>query len=115
MANRENKISEELAKVLRDLIEQQKLERKGIQEDQKREKKSMGGLMDNPFYYNNSKSIPGIIENISRVRAGYKNGGAVDENSAEYLLSVLEGGAGLSLKEIEAMEALLKDLKRDEK
>ena len=108
MANEQSKLAKELKRIFEDLAKQQDLERKGLKED-KRHKKSMGGLMDKAVYYTN-REIPNVLGAISKIRKSFNDGGTVDENSAAYLISVLDGSMGLSRDEIEALKELLKEL-----
>ena len=108
MVNEQSKLAKDFKRVFDDLSKQQDLERKGLKEE-KRDRKSMGGLMDKAIYYTN-KVIPNVLGAINKIRKGFNDGGVVDENSAAYLLSVLNGGMGLSRDEIEALKELLKEL-----
>jgi len=102
-------ISEEVSKLLKELIEQ-------TQKYQKREKKNQGGLtglVDKPYYYDNFKIAPSITETVARIRKGFNDGGLTsDISQMEYLVSVLEGATSLTPMEQKILEELRDDLSK---
>ena len=105
-------IAELLKKLIPDLQEQQRQERKNLKE--KPVKKSSGGLVDKPFYYNdNYKISPGISETVKKIRKGFSDGGLTDDVSQmEYLVSILESANSLSPMEQKILEDLKSDLQK---
>ena len=105
-------IGKEVAKLLRDLMEQQKQERKNLKEEPI--KKADGGFISKPFYYNdNYKIAPGIIESVGKLRKGFGDGGLTDDVSQmEYLVSILESANSLSPMEQKILEDLKSDLQK---
>jgi hypothetical protein len=102
-----------LKKALEDLVKQQELERKGLEED-KRLKKASGGFIDKPFYYDNIK-FPSIVETVTKLRSGFADGGKVDDmdiGTVKYLIGLLEGSQNLTPHEAKILEDLYQDLKR---
>ena len=102
-----------LKKALEDLVKQQELERKGLEED-KRLKKASGGFNDKPFYYDNIK-FPSIVETVTKLRSGFADGGKVDDmdiGTVKYLIGLLEGSQNLTPHEAKILEDLYQDLKR---
>lgn len=102
-----------LKKALEDLIKQQELERKGLEED-KRLKKAAGGFIDKPFYYDNIK-FPGIVETVTKLRSGFADGGKVDDmdiGTVKYLISILENAPNITAIEAKILEDLYSDLKK---
>ena len=105
-------LGKEVAKLLRDLMEQQKKERKNLKEEPVR--KADGGFISKPFYYNdNYKIAPGIIESVGKLRKGFGDGGLTDDVSQmEYLVSILESANSLSPMEQKILEDLKSDLQK---
>ena len=105
-------LGKEVAKLLRDLMEQQKKERKNLKEEPI--KKADGGFISKPFYYNdNYKIAPGIIESVGKLRKGFGDGGLTDDVSQmEYLVSILESANSLSPMEQKILEDLKSDLQK---
>ena len=105
-------LGKEVAKLLRDLMEQQKKERKNLKEEPVR--KADGGFISKPFYYNdNYKIAPGIIEAVGKLRKGFGDGGLTDDVSQmEYLVSILESANSLSPMEQKILEDLKSDLQK---
>jgi len=112
MSNENKNIAKEVAKLLRELMEQKKQERNNLKEEPV--KKANGGLIEKPFYYDNYKIAPGIIETIGKLRKGFSDGGLTDTDISQiqYLVSVLEGSQNLTPHEAKILEDLYKDLNK---
>jgi|GEM_PF-1993945 len=106
-------IAELLNKLIPELQERKKEERKNLKE--KPIKKADGGFISKPLYYNdNYKIAPGIIETVEKIRRGFKEGGSTDNDISQmhYLVSVLEGATSLTPMEQKILEDLKSDLEK---